>query len=343
MIKLNLFALMVGILRNNRLWVIFLAVIIMVSALALPCFAEGPARVGAIGVSSGYQIYSLPTSSYGYFNGYQSHALDIKKLGVKWDFRSDSLYDFVMYWEFGVPLDSGSIDNKDYDFYPSNDLERLKGVRLYFGSSAQYYYGGVSDSVDLGISMDSGTIYYTVTLHGVESWFIQLFVDNETFSLYDFPLVDYPAFMPDVTTAPWAGLVEPPTPPQETGVENILDDGRYDSAVSGVSGLVNGAPFARYQAAFSFLGVAFNKILQKVPVFDDLAKFFAAFAVFNIIFGGFAVAVRAFSNESARESRAQKRQLELDKKISERRRAQMLHDEKLVRSINKEREKNNDS
>lgn len=314
---------------------LFLAVAIVVAAMALPTFAIAPARVGAVGESVGYQVYPVPSSSYGYFDGYQSHALDIKKLGVSWDYISDGSYNFVMYWEFGIPLDNAVIGDKEFEFYPSNDLEKLKGVRLYFGSSAQYYYGSVADSLGLGISMDSGIIYYTVTLYGVESWFIQLFVNNELFSLYDFPLLDYPAFVPDVTTAAWEGLDEPTSPPFETGVDDFLDDGRFDSAVSGVAGLVADAPFSRYQAAFSFLGVAFNKILQKIPIFDDLAKFFAAFAVFNIIFGGFAVAVRAFSNEAARESRSQKRQAELDQKITERRRAQMLHDEKLVRSLKK--------
>lgn len=329
---------MVDIILFKRGSFFAVAVVIIIAVTAFPVGAYGPARVGSVGNSAGYQAYSLPTSSYGLYNGSESHALNIKKLGVSWDFRSDGNYDFNMFWEFGVPLDTVTIGDNDIKLYPTADFEMIKGTRLYFGSARQYYYGSVSDKIGLGVSYDSGTIYYTVTLFGVESWFIQLFVDNETFSFYDLPLVDYPAYVPSIpetTPAPWEGLDEPTSPPFETGVEDILDDGRFDSAVSNVSGLVSDAPYARYQAAFSFLGVAFNKILQKVPVFDDLAKFFAAFAVFNIIFGGFAVAVRAFSNESAREARAQKRQAELDQKISERRRAQMLHDEKLVRSLKK--------
>lgn len=324
-----------AILRFKRFWVLVVAVAFVVAAMALPTFAAGSARVVAVGDSVGYQVYALPGSSYGSYNGIESHALNIKKLGVSWDYLSDNNYNFNMYWEFGVPLDTVTIDGIDIKVYPTSEPELIKSARLYFGADKQYYYGSVSNNLDLSVAYDSGTIYYTVTLYGVESWFIQLFADNETFSFYDLLLVDYPAFAPEITTAPWDGLDEPTSPPGETGVEDLLDDGRFDSAVSGVAGLVADAPFARYQAAFSFLGVAFNKILEKIPIFDDLAKFFAAFAVFNIIFGGFAVAVRSFSNESAREARAQKRQAELDKKISERRRAQMLHDEKLVRSLKK--------
>ena len=319
----------------KRISVFAVAVVLITAAMALSVGAVGPARVGSIGNSVGYQVYALPVSSYGIYNGIESHALNIKKLGVSWDYISDNNYNFNMYWEFGVPLETVTINGIDIKVYPTSELDLIKSVRLYFGADKQYYYGSVSNNLGLSLAYDSGTIYYTVTLYGVESWFIQLFVDNESFSFYDFPLVDYPAFAPEPTTAPWDGLDEPTSPPGETGVEDILDDGRFDSAVSGVSGLVADAPFARYQAAFSFLGVAFNKILEKIPIFDDLAKFFAAFAVFNIIFGGFAVAVRAFSNEAAREARAQKRQTELDKKITERRRAQMLHDEKLVRSLKK--------
>jgi hypothetical protein len=295
----------------NRLVVFALAVAIFAAAMALPSFAVGPvlpSRVGSVGNSVGYQVYTLPESSYGIYNGIESHALNIKKLGVSWDYISDNNYNFNMFWEFGVPLDTVTIDGNDIKVYPTAELELIKSARLYFGAYKQYYYGDVSNKQGLSLAYDSGTIYYTVTLFGVESWFIQLFVDNETFSFYDLFLVDYPAFVPETTTAPWEGLDEPTSPPMETGVENILDDGRFDAAVSGVSGLVSDAPFARYQAAFSFLGVAFNKILEKIPVFDDLAKFFAAFAVFNIIFGGFAVAVRAFSRDSAREIRSQKRQ-----------------------------------
>lgn len=319
----------------KRFSVFAVAVVLITAAMALSVGAVGPARVGSIGNSVGYQVYTLPDSSYGIYNGIESHALNIKKLGVSWDYISDNNYNFNMFWEFGVPLDTVTFDGIDIKVYPTSEPDLIKSARLYFGADKQYYFGSVSSKQGLSLAYDSGTIYYTVTLYGVESWFIQLFVDNETFSFYDLLLVDYPAFAPETTTAPWDGLVEPTSPPGETGVEDILDDGRFDSAVTNISGLVNDAPFARYQAAFSFLGVAFNKILQKVPVFDDLAKFFAAFAVFNIIFGGFAVAVRAFSNESAREARAQKRQAELDQKISERRRAQMLHDEKLVRSLKK--------
>lgn len=319
----------------KRISVLAVAVVLITAAMALSVGAVGPARVGSIGNSVGYQVYALPGSSYGIYNGVESHALNIKKLGVSWDYLSDNNYNFYMYWEFGVPLDTVTIDGIDIKVYPTAEPELIKSARLYFGADKQYYYGSVSNKQGLSVAYDSGTIYYTVTLYGVESWFIQLFVDNETFSFYDLLLVDYPAFASEITSAPWEGLDEPTSPAGETGVEDILDDGRYDSAVSNVSGLVSDAPFARYQAAFSFLGVAFNKILQKVPVFEDLAKFFAAFAVFNIIFGGFSVAVRAFSNESAREARAQKRQAELDQKISERRRAQMLHDEKLVRSLKK--------
>lgn len=319
----------------KRISVFAVAVVFITAAMALSCGAVGPARVGSIGNSVGYQVYALPDSSYGIYNGLESHALNIKKLGVSWDYLSDNNYNFIMYWEFGVPLDSVTVDGIDIKVYPTSELELLKSARLYFGADKQYYYGSVSNSQGLSVAYDAGTIYYTVTLYGVESWFIQLFVDNVTFSFYDLLLVDYPAFVSEATSAPWDGLDEPTSPPFETGVEGILDDGRYDSAVSGVAGLVADAPFVRYQAAFSFLGVAFNKILQKIPVFDDLAKFFAAFAVFNIIFGGFSVAVRVFSNEAARESRAQKRQAELDQKISERRRVQMLHDEKLVRSLKK--------
>lgn len=333
--RLTLYFSTVAILRFKRASVFFIAVAIVVAAMSLPIFALGPARVGAVGESVGYQVYSLPPSSYGIYNGIESHALNIKKLGVSWDYISDNNYNFNMFWEFGVPLDTVTIDGIDIKVYPTAEPELIKSARLYFGADKQYYYGSVSNKQGLSLAYDSGTIYYTVTLFGVESWFIQLFADNEIFSFYDLLLVDYPAFASETTLAPWDGLDEPTSPIGETGVENILDDGRYDSAVSHVSGLVSDAPFARYQAAFSFLGVAFNNILQKVPVFDDLAKFFAAFAVFNIIFGGFAVAVRAFSNESAREARAQKRKAELDQKITERRRAQMLHDEKLVRSLKK--------
>ena len=326
---------MVATTLFKRLLCFAVAVVLITAAMAISADAIDLARVGSIGNSVGYHLYTLPESSYGIYNGTESHALNIKKLGVSWDYISDNNYNFNMFWEFGVPLDTVTIEGIDIKVYPTSESELIKSARLYFGADKQYYYGSVSNKQGLALSYDSGTIYYTVSLYGVESWFIQLFADNETFSFYDLLLVDYPAFAPENTIAPWDGLVEPTAPSLETGVENILDDGRYDSAVSNVSGLVSDAPFARYQAAFSFLGVAFNKILQKVPVFDDLAKFFAAFAVFNIIFGGFAVAVRAFSNESAREARAQKRQAELDQKISERRRAQMLHDEKLVRSLKK--------
>ena len=312
-----------------------IAVVLITAAMSIPVGASGPARIGSIGNSVGYQLYTLPVSSYGIYNGIKSHALNIKKLGVSWDYISDNNYNLNMFWEFGDPLETVTIDGNDINLYPTPDLDLIKSVRLYFGADKQYYYGSVSKKQALSIAYDNGTIYYTVNLIGVESWFIQLFVDNETFSLYDLSLVDYPAFGSETSSAPWEGLDEPTAPLDETGVDNILDDGRFDSAVSNVSGLVSDAPFARYQAAFSFLGVAFNKILQKVPVFDDLAKFFAAFAVFNIIFGGFAVAVRAFANESAREARSQKRQAELDKKNSERRRAQMPHDEKLVSSLKK--------
>lgn len=324
---------MVATTLSKRFPCFAIAVVFIIAAMALPVGAAGPARVGSIGNSVGYQVYTLPDSSYGIYNGIESHALNIKKLGVSWDYLSDNNYNLYMYWEFDIPFETVTIDGIDIKVYPTSDPELIKSARLYFGADKQYYYGSVSNKQGLALTYDSGTIYYTVTLYGVESWFIQLFADNETFSFYDLLLVDYPAFAPEITSAPWEGLDEATTPPLETGVEHILDDGRYDSAVSNVSGLVSDAPFARYQAAFSFLGVAFNKILQKVPVFDDLAKFFAAFAVFNIIFGGFAVAVRAFSNEAAREARAKKRQAELDKKISERRRAQMLHDEKHVRSL----------
>lgn len=334
---------------DNRVGVVFLAVIFLVAVLAFP--------VGAVGSLESDLSYTTYTSfiaddlivTCSIEGNPYSGAADtaLRGIYVGWTY-SDSKYNLNIWLEF---FDSFNVVFKynsalDGKYFIDFSDEALKSFYLRNKQDEAFYLSSLCDSLDVGASRSDGYTFVTYTLYNCDSSLVSQFVSNNIDRLgvlRCIPFSNPRPFVPETSPAPWSGLDEPTSPPLESGVENILDDGRYDSAVSGVVGLVADAPFTRYQAAFSFLGVAFNKILQKVPVFDDLAKFFAAFAVFNIIFGGFAVAVRAFSNESAREARAQKRALELDRKISERRRAQMLHDEKLVRSINKERNKNNDS
>lgn len=328
-------------MRFNRFFVCVLAVAILAAAMALSVGA-----VGSLESDLSYTPYTsfiaddlIVTCSIEGNPSFGAADTALRGIYVGWSY-SDTKYNLNIWLEYFdsfnvVFKDNSALDGK---YFIDFSDEALKSFYLRNKQDEAFYLSSLCESIDVGASRSDGYTFVTYTLYNCDSSLVSQFVSNNINRLgvlRCIPFSNPRPPVPDTSPAPWSGLDEPTSPPFETGVEDILDDGRFDSAVSGVAGLVNGAPFARYQAAFSFLGVAFNKILQKVPVFDDLSKFFAAFAVFNIIFGGFAVAVRAFSNESAREARAQKRQGELDQKISERRRAQMLHDEKLVRSLKK--------
>jgi len=320
--------------------------LIYVSAALLICClfvvsagAAGPLRVGSGGQSQSrlpYLEYMDPTGDFHVLNDRYSGVGSLYGIYVAWDY-ADGKYNLTLWLEAPAVVEyavSESGETSMYSGYVSLDYRDLSSLSL--SGTSTYYLASAGSSWDVSSGRSGDYTYITFYVFDCDSGLINEFINNSIKRVTNVVLSDYPLApvpkpaVPVVTDPAWDGVVNPT--PDTSIPDNDFDDyveSRVDDVGADVSDILTVTPWIKYRTALTACGTFLTKLLDGVPLFSDLSKFWASFAVFNMLLGGFVVGVRTLTNDRRAESRAANRQAQRDLETS--RRKQLAEDDEVNR------------